>query len=184
MIQKPPQKAVIDGVEYKIRNDGDWYDVYRVICALNDTELSEQDRWYAALCIFYPDIDNMPDMDAAAKYLSWFVDRGETENEDIPASTKNKDGVSISFFQDMDLLIDSLNAAKDRDIRLSYEHWWTFVGDVLSHEPTGLYKQVLECRYKVEHGLKLDEYDRKFLMDNRNRVVLKNKSDEWLDGDD
>lgn len=201
MISLPPIYAEINGEKYAIRNNGFWYDVYRCICALNDDELTEGDKWYAAFRIFFPckdelspeEISKMPsgiqfgddidDFDSALKYMSWFIDCGESSNDDIPKSTTTKTGVEISFFQDMDLLVDSLNNAKDRDIRLSYEHWWTFVGDCSSHQPTGLYKSVLEVRYKLQHHEKLDEFDRKFLADNRHRVVLQ-KHDDWLDGED
>lgn len=201
MISLPPIYAEIDGKKYAIRNKGFWFDIYRCICALNDDELSEDDKWYCAFRIFFPcrdelteeelkelpeDIlfgDDIENFDAALKYISWFVDCGETTNDDIPKKNSSKTGVEISFFQDMDLLVNSLNNSKDRDIRLTYEHWWTFVGDCQSHKPTGLYKSVLETRYKLQHHEKLDEFDRKFLADNRNRVIL-HKNDNWLDGED
>ncbi len=201
MIALPPIYAEIDGKRYAIRNKGFWFDIYRCICALNDDELSDNDKWYCAFRIFFPchnelteeelkqcpeDVlfgEDIDDFDSAIKYISWFIDCGESTNTDIPKHTAPNTGVEISFFQDMDLLVNSLNNAKDRDIRLTYEHWWTFVGDCSSHQPTGLYKSVLETRYKLQHNEKLDEFDRKFLADNRHRVIL-HKNDDWLDGDD
>lgn len=201
MIALPPIYAEIDGKRYAIRNKGFWFDIYRCICALNDDELSDNDKWYCAFRIFFPchnelteeelkqypeDVlfgEDIDDFDSAIKYISWFIDCGESTNTDIPKHTSPNTGVEISFFQDMDLLVNSLNNAKDRDIRLTYEHWWTFVGDCSSHQPTGLYKSVLETRYKLQHNEKLDEFDRKFLADNRHRVIL-HKNDDWLDGDD
>ena len=201
MIALPPIYAEIDGKRYAIRNKGFWFDIYRCICALNDDELSDNDKWYCAFRIFFPcrnelteeelkqypeDVlfgEDIDDFDSAIKYISWFIDCGESTNTDIPKHTATITGVEISFFQDMDLLVNSLNNAKDRDIRLTYEHWWTFVGDCSSHQPTGLYKSVLEIRYKLQHNEKLDEFDRKFLADNRHRVIL-HKNDDWLDGED
>lgn len=201
MIFLPPIYAEINGKRYAIRNKGFWYDVYRCICVFNDDEITDNDKWYCVFRIFFPQKDELSkkelselpedvlfgedieDFEAALKYISWFIDCGESTNEDIPKNAKKKKGVEISFFQDMDLLVNSLNNAKDRDIRLTYEHWWTFVGDCSSHEPTGFYKSVLETRYKVQNGVKLDKYDRKFLEDNRSRVVLR-KNDSWLDGED
>ena len=201
MIALPPIYAEIDGKRYAIRNKGFWFDIYRCICALNDDELSDNDKWYCAFRIFFPchnelteeelkqypkDVlfgENIDDFDSAIKYISWFIDCGESTNDDIQKHTAPNTGVEISFFQDMDLLVNSLNNAKDRDIRLTYEHWWTFVGDCSSHQPTGLYKSVLETRYKLQHNEKLDEFDRKFLADNRHRVIL-HKNDDWLDGED
>lgn len=201
MIELPPIYAEIGEKRYAIRNMGFWFDTYRCICALNDEKLSASDKWYCAFRIFFPqkgelsdkelkDIpsdvlfgDDIQDFDSALKYIAWFIDCGESTNGDIPKKNQQKNGIEISFFQDMDLLVSSLNNSKDRDIRLTYEHWWTFVGDCYSHNPTGLYKSVLEVRYKLQHNEKLDEFDRKFLADNRNRVILR-KNDDWLDGDD
>ena len=201
MIAIPPIYAEIEGKRYAIRNKGFWYDVYRCICALNDTELTDADKWYCAYRIFFPCSDEISEKEKqkmpqdvlygedienyeqALKYIAWFIDCGESTNDDIPTHAPNKTGVEMSFFQDMDLLVNSLNNAKDRDIRLTYEHWWTFVGDSASHVPTGLYKNVLETRYELQHPQKLDEYDRRFLADYRHRVVLR-KNDDWLDGED
>lgn len=203
MMCLPPKTAEIDGKFYHIRNSGNWYDIYRIICALNDNELSDSDKWYCAFKIFFPYRDELAEEDlkaipknvlfgediedyaGALNYIAWFIDRGETDNDDIPRSDKKpKTGIDISFFQDMDLLVDSLNNAKDRDIRLSYEHWWTFVGDTLSHEPTGMYKMVLEIRHKLKNHSKLDKFDKQFLSEHKNRVLLQKRKDDWLEGED
>jgi hypothetical protein len=198
MISLPPVYAEFGGKKYAIRNKGNWYDVYRCICAMNDDELDDQEKWFVAFRIFFPRSDevnteeypkdvlfgeDISDVESAMKYISWFIDCGQSTNDDIPKKTNSSTGFSISFFQDMDLLVDSLNNAKDRDIRLTYEHWWTFVGDCASHNPTGLYKNVIEVRYKLQHNQKLDEFDKKILENHRNRVILR-KHDDWLDGED
>ena len=48
-----PKSVYIDDTEYKIRNDGDYGVVLDVISALNNSKLSDYERAYCALYIFY-----------------------------------------------------------------------------------------------------------------------------------
>ena len=72
-----PTALEVGGREYQIRSD---YRAALDICAaLSDTELSEQDKAAAALCIFYPEIEEMPseDWEEALERCFWFINGGE-----------------------------------------------------------------------------------------------------------
>lgn len=185
MIKRPPTKAILQGEEYLLRNRGNWYEAYRIICIFNDDELSAIQKWNGAIVIMFEDykkiFENVQKYNEACCFIKYFIDRGKTTE-----NTKNSaNGVNISFFQDMEMIVDSLNTIKDRDIRLSYIHWWTFLGDVYNHEPTGIYKTVLEIRYKLKHNKKLEVWEREFYNFNRALVDLKpnfrNDEEKFLD---
>ena len=60
-----PKSVNIDDTQYKIRNDCDYRVVLDVICALNDIELSDNEKIYCALKIFYGDIPQDKDLQQA-----------------------------------------------------------------------------------------------------------------------
>ena len=56
-----PTTIVIDGKEFPIRCRGDYRMVLDCFVCLNDTELTEQERLYSALIIFYEDFNDLAD---------------------------------------------------------------------------------------------------------------------------
>ena len=70
-----PTSITIQDKSFGIRNKGDYRVVLDCFSALNDTELSDQERMIAALIIFYEDINsiddinNIPDIELAIKEM-------------------------------------------------------------------------------------------------------------------
>ena len=80
-----PKSVDIDGQSYEIRYD------FRVILeifeAINDANLSDQDRAFAALQMFYVDFDEISDYDAALEQLFTFI-RGGRETKSTQKEPK------------------------------------------------------------------------------------------------
>lgn len=58
-----PTAINIDGMEYKIRNDGDFRVILDCFRALEDIELDAKERLLACLIIFYADLNSIEDVE-------------------------------------------------------------------------------------------------------------------------
>ena len=67
MMWNLPTAVEIDGKEYAITNKCDYRMVLDVICALNDSELDDEQKLRTALYIFYEDISECTDIEKAIK---------------------------------------------------------------------------------------------------------------------
>ena len=65
-----PTEIEISGVQYHIRNDGDFRMVLDIFSILGDEELTDQEKTISSLIIFYDgfneidDLNNFPDIEA------------------------------------------------------------------------------------------------------------------------
>ena len=66
-----PKAACIGGRCFRIRSD--FREILDICAALNDPELTDQDRAEVAIKIFYPDWDQITDMAAAMKFMVWIA---------------------------------------------------------------------------------------------------------------
>jgi len=79
-----PTSVDIDGKQFTIRNNGDYRVILDCFSALNDLELSKQERLLASLIIFYEDINspddiaNLGDMKTAVQEMYKFFNCGST----------------------------------------------------------------------------------------------------------
>ena len=158
----------IGQASFNITNKGDFRMVLDCFEALNDTELSASEQTYAALIIFYEDINSLEDiaqyqdiLDLLQKEMVKFLNGGE---EEIPSNTNNYR--LIDWKKDSNLICSAVNNVAKTEIRaLEYLHWWTFLG---------YYTAVGECplsvivgiRYKIAHNEKLEKHEKKFRQEN------------------
>lgn len=177
MIYDLPTELDVQGVMYEIRSD--YRPILDIIEAMNDPDLSDQDRAYIALDIFFPGFDEMPPehYEEAIRLCCWFINGGKEEH-------KKKVPTLMSWEQDFKIIVSPVNRVFGKDIRsvpYDYEtntggiHWWTFlsafyeIGDCL-------FAQVVGIRDKKARGKKLDKQDQEFYRKNRDLVDLKRKS--------
>ena len=87
-----PTNAVFGGRCFRIRSD--FREILDICAALNDPELTDQDRAEVAVKIFYPDWDQITNMAAAVKFMLWFldggVDRGDQRQQPKQLTVQNK----------------------------------------------------------------------------------------------
>lgn len=174
-----PVVCRVGNEEYPIRGKGDYRVILDVIAAMNDQELTEQQRIFAALFIFYENGDIPADTEAAIKEMFAFINRGEPEEN---SGTAQK---VMDWEQDFPILIAPINRVLGKEVRaLPYLHWWTFIS---------AYMEIGECtfsfivgiREKRRKGVKLEKYEREFYEANRQLVDLKNSNltkaeSDWL----
>lgn len=164
-----PTSITINGQPYGITNKGDFRMVIDCFLALNDAELTEQERILTALVIFYEDINDIADIETifdkdtiyeAVTKMYKFFDCGQKE---MGAKTNHK---LVDWEQDEHIIVSAVNNVAKQEIRaLDYLHWYTFMGYYTSVGESVL-STVVSIRDKIVRGKKLDDYEKEFRTEN------------------
>ena len=168
MMYDLPTSVEVCGKRYAIRSD---YRAILDICtALYDEELSENERAFTALHIFYPEIDGMPEEDyrEALNQCFLFIDCGSREQ-------RRPSPRLMDWEQDFQYIVAPVNRVIGKEIRAEeYLHWWTFVS---AYYEIGdcTFAQIVRIRDRLQRGKPLDKQDREWYNKNRQIVDLKNK---------
>lgn len=167
MIYDLPTSFDIQGVTYEIRSD--FRAVLDICTALNDPELSDQEKGVVVLTIFYPSFEDMPKahMQEAIEKCFWFINCGEE-------SPTQKGPKLMDWEQDFQYIVAPINRVVGREIRsMPYLHWWTFISAYYEIGGDCTFAQIVNIRDKKARGKKLDKTDREWYNRNRNMVDLK-----------
>ena len=161
----------INGTRYEIRSD--FRPALDIIEAMNDAELSPQEKVFVCLGIFYKDIENMKreDVEEAAKNMMYFISGGAE-------ASKKRAAKIMDWQQDFPLIVGAINRVLGKEVRAEpYLHWWTFLA---------AYKEIGECtfttvcriRNKRNKGKKLEKDEQEFYYANRDLVEFKTQYTE------
>lgn len=162
----------IDGISCYIRNKGDYRAVLDTIAALNDPDLSDEEKLKCALFIFYENVSEIPDFEKAALKMMDFINCGEEDKKE-----KNNPKI-MDWEQDLPVLIPPINRIIGKEIRLlEYLHWWTFIG---AYYEIGecLFSNIVTIRSKLKSGKPLDKWERNFVTENQDLVNIKPRNSE------
>lgn len=182
MILGLPKSVEIDGVDYAVRYD---YRVIIEICiALEDIELTEQEKAIAALAMFYPDVEQIPAerLQEAVERCIWFINCGQPED-------KQKSPRLVDWEQDFQHIVSPVNRVLGQEIRsIPYDveqnteglHWWTFISAYNEIGGDCVFAQIVRTRNKLARGKKLDKQDSEWYKQNRNLVDFRRK---YTDGE-
>ena len=161
-----PTSIVLGDQELTVRNRGDFRTVIDCFRALEDPELSKQERILSCLIIFYEDfnsiedIERFPDIEAAYNKMVWFFNCGQ---EAVGAQANYK---VIDWDKDSALICSAINNVAQKEIRVEpYLHWWTFMGYYLAIGECSL-STIVSIRSKRAKGKKLEKYESQFVRDN------------------
>lgn len=162
-----PTNVDISGHEYEIRSD---YRAILDICvALNDQELSEEEKATALMDIFYPDFLSMPPEHyrEAIEKCFWFIGGGADQPK------KDKQPRLLDWEQDFQYIVAPVNRVLGREVRAAeYMHWWTFLSAYMEIGEC-LFSQIVRIRERLATGKKLDKSDREWYRKNRHLVDMK-----------
>lgn len=167
MMWNLPLSVEIDGKEYAIRNKCDYRMVLDVIGALNDNELTDQEKAQCALFIFYEDLSGCTNLDKALKEMFVIINNGEEEEQSSPKPQL------MDWHHDFRQLAPPISRILGYDVRMpdKYTHWWTFIGGYMEiGECT--FSNIVSIRSKKAKGKKLDKWEEEFCRENRNMVEL------------
>jgi len=182
-----PITVSAENAVYHIRNNGDYRMVLDCFSALNDVGLSNSERIFAALIIFFEEFDDMEKLFTCAEELITelvnkmfiFFNCG---SENPGAKTEMK---LIDWEGDSQLIASGINNVANTEIRsVEYCHWWTFMGYYCAIGESPL-STVVGIRSKIAKGKKLEKYEQEFRRDNPQYFnwdmrTLKQKEDDAL----
>lgn len=179
-----PTSVDIDGKKFTIRNNGDYRVILDCFSALNDAELSKQERLLASLIIFYEDLNStedigmLGDVEQAVKEMYKFFNCGSTN--DYGKTSVHK---VIDWELDEQMICSAINKVANQEIRVQpYIHWWTFMGYYTAIGNCPL-SYVVEIRDKIIKGKKLDKDEREFRNNNPQLFAWKSKTVEETEAD-
>lgn len=176
----------INGASFEIRNKGDFRMVLDCFKVLNDDELTESEKVYTMLIIFYEDFDSLEDLfehsdiiEDLQKNMFLFFNVGE---EDLNSNTNNLK--VIDWDKDSNLICSAINNVANKEIRsLEYLHWWTFMSYYIGIGEC-LLSQVVSIRYKIARNEKLEKYEKKFRQDNPQYFNIDMRSNSQKEADE
>lgn len=162
-----PVAVELGGEEYSVRSD------YRValdiFLALSDCELSEYEKAYVVLTIFYEKEIPTDLWQEALNKCFWFLRGGEEEK-------KENSPKLVSWEQDFNIIAAPISKVVGQDIRgMEYLHWWTFLSAYMGIGDC-LFAQVVRIRDLKARGKKMDKQDREFYRRNRDLIDIKVKT--------
>lgn len=135
--------------------------------ALEDEELTKEERIYSALIIFLEELETpedvlrLPDLESVYKGMIRFFNCGQ-DNE-VGANLGQK---VIDWEKDSNLICSAVNKVAGTEIRsLDYLHWWTFMGYYTAVGQSAL-STVVSIRHKIAHNKKLQDYEKEFKREN------------------
>lgn len=178
-----PVAVEINGKEHPIRNKCDYRVVLDVICALNDSELTEEEKIKCALFIFYEDISAIDDFEVATKEMFRIMNCGEEQEQ----TQENKPRL-MDWEHDFPQIAPPINrvlgySVRDKD---KFTHWYDFIG---AYTEIGdcTFSTIITIRSKRAKGQKLEKHELDFLRKHRKMVELPRKltaeEQEWLDSE-
>ena len=158
-----PTSVIVNGVEYPIRNNGDFRVILDCFQALGDVELTATERLLAALIIFYEDFDSTQSVmmnennlqDLVSEMYKFFNCGSELTN----SHSSHK---LIDWDMDSQLICSAINKVAGKEIRTeSYIHWWTFMGYYSAIDESPI-STIIRIRDKISSGKKLEKYEREY----------------------
>lgn len=173
MIGRLPRALDVCGVSYAI--DSDFRNILTINAAFCDDELTQREQLYICLKRLYRDFGAVPreHLDKAAGRAFWFISGG-----DAPKGKPSPRRL-LDWEHDESMIFSAVNAVARCEVReLDYLHWWTFLGYLSERSENSLLSAVVSIRYKLAHGKKLEKYEREFLNNNRELVVLRTKEEQ------
>ena len=166
-----PISVEINGKNHPIRNKCDFHVVLDVICALNDNELTDEEKVKCALFIFYEDISAIDDFDAAIKEMFRIINGGEEQEENQDQKPQLMD-----WQHDFSQLAPPISRVLGYDVRTpdKYTHWYSFLGGYMEiGECT--FSTIVSIRSKRAKGKKLDKWEEEYIREHRKMVELPQK---------
>lgn len=163
-----PLDVLIGDTRVKIRNDCDYRVVLDCICALNDEELTSDQRVKCALFIFYEDVGQITDVEIAAKEMMRIINGGTPDEE----TGQNKPRL-MDWEHDFKNVAPPISRVLGYDVRTpqKYTHWYTFLGGYMEIGDC-TFSTIVSIRSKRAKGKKLEKWETDYIREHRRDVEL------------
>lgn len=160
-----PTSIELSGREYDIRTD--YRAILDIFKAIEDKELSEQEKAEIMLKILYIDWQEIPQRD-----LQTALEKGR-EFIDCGISGEERKGVALmNWEKDSPIIAPAINKSAGMDVRsVKYMHWWTFMAAYMEIHDS-MFNQVVQIRQKRSKKQKLETWEREFYQSNKKLIDL------------
>lgn len=160
-----PTSIELSGREYDIRTD--YRAILDIFKAIEDKELSEQEKAEIMLKILYIDWQEIPQRD-----LQTALEKGR-EFIDCGISGEERKGVALmNWEKDSPIIAPAINKSAGMDVRsVKYMHWWTFMAAYMEIHDS-MFNQVIQIRQKRSKKQKLETWEREFYQSNKKMIDL------------
>lgn len=165
-----PTKIKIGDNDFKIRENGDFRMILDCFSALQDSELTKDERVISSLIIFYEDLNCYEDI-VEAFYTEELLTEAIEKMFRFFECNQNNVGMRqnyklIDWDADSQLICSAINNVAKYEIRsVEYCHWWTFMGYYISIGESVL-STVVSIRHKSATHKKLEKYEKEFRNEN------------------
>lgn len=170
MIGYLPRSLTVGG--RKLAINADFRIALNLFEYLKSGRLTSLEKAYLTARTIYS--DDIPDelFDEAVERAYWFLDGG-----DMPKSEPSKVPL-IDWKHDEQMIFPAVSKAAGVEVRdLPFLHWWSFLG-TMGEVDEGLFTAVMNIRYKLANGKKLEKYEREFLRRHKKLVILHTEEEQ------
>lgn len=126
LIDEVPTTVIIDDVEFEINSDFRISMMFELL--INDPELSERERLYQALILYYPIIPS--NLEAAVDKIMWFYKCGKEEQEENNNTNKSSVKKTVKkiydYEHDSEIIFASFMKSYNINLQRDNLHWWEF----------------------------------------------------------
>jgi hypothetical protein len=164
-----PLYVEINGQKHNIRNKCDYRVVLDVICALNDVDLTDEEKIKCALYIFYEDISKISDYEIAIQEMFKIINGGEEQETNYDQSPPLMD-----WQHDFSHIAPPISRVLGYDVRTPdrYCHFWTFLGAYLEIGGDCPFATIVSIRSKKAKGKKMEKWEEEYYRENRKAIDL------------
>lgn len=166
-----PTSVEIDGKTLNIRNKCDYRVVLDCISALNDDELTDEQKTQCALYIFYEDIGAITDVEQAAHEMMVIINGGVVDE-----GTSGDKPALMDWEHDFRMIAPPVSRVIGYDIRTPdrYTHWYSFLGGYMEIGDC-TFATIISIRSKKAKGKKLEKWELDYMREHRRDVELPKK---------
>lgn len=182
-----PTSLTVNGIEYKIRNRGDYRMVLDDFSILEDSSITQSERILSALIIFYEDFNSIDDIFALGEDIEPVTKAMfEFFNAGRPDGASNNNRKLIDWEKDHALIASAINNVAHKEVRAEeYIHWWTFMGYYMAIGESTL-STIVGIRDKILKGKHLEKWEKEFRRENpqyfvwNHQTIEEKEAEEWL----
>lgn len=162
----------INGKKHPIRNKCDYRVILDVICALNDNDLTDEEKIKCALFIFYDNLENIMDFETATQKMFQVINLNE--EEDLSSS---RTGIKLMDWEhDFNKLAPPISRVLGYDVRTpdKYCHWFSFIGAYMEIGECQ-FSTIVSIRQKIAKGKKLEKWEEEYRREHYKEINLPKK---------
>jgi hypothetical protein len=152
-----------------IRSKCDFRIVLDVIKALNDDELTDEEKAQCGLVIFYENYRDIQDVDEALNDMIKII----SYSDDLERNNDSKPQL-MDWHKDFNYVVQPINKVVGYDVRDPNKstHWWSFIGAYMEIDDECTFSTIVSIRSKKAKHQKLEKWEEEFCREHPELIAL------------